>query len=426
MQRGDLRTRLDAQLRVEVRQRFVHQEHLRLAHDRTAHRNALTLAAGEVGRLAVEEVVEVEDSSRLLDAPAPVLLVDLLHLEVEADVLGHGHVRVQRVRLEDHRDVAILRRHIGDVSVADQDVAVVDRLESGQHPQRRGLSAARGADEHEELAVADLEVEGIHGRRIGARIGPAGVLERDGGQAVLLVSWDVRASRGDSIMAAANDPERTLAPRHHRVAMSEVALFGRLAHRWVGSPGCDERSGAIRAVGSSLGGAPSGSRRCCCGSPCETATVSDLVHLHGATFDLVVDVATATPTIVHWGQPLGDGAELAALDVVLGRPAVAGALGSVAPISVVPLHADGFVGRPGLAGRRGGGRDWAPRFVPTAHRQAGNALTVESHDGVAGLTLTTEISATDVVQRPGDDHQLRRSPLLARRVDGQPAAARLG
>ncbi len=143
--------------------------------------------------------------------------------------------------------------------------------------------------------------------------------------------------------------------------MSEVALFGRLAHRWGGGW---------------VGGGRS--RRCCCGSPWETEVVSDLVHLRGATFDVVVDVATATPTIVHWGQPLGDGADLAALDVVLRRPAVAGALGSVAPISVVPLHADGFVGRPGLAGRRGGGRDWAPRFAPTAHHRSDDVLTVES------------------------------------------------
>ncbi|MGB7879717.1 MAG: hypothetical protein WBL31_13205, partial [Ilumatobacteraceae bacterium] len=60
--------------------------------------------------------------------------------------------------------------------------------------------------------------------------------------------------------------------------------------------------------------------------------MSDLVHLRGATFDLVVDVASATPTIVHWGQLLGGGADLAGLDAALGRPAVAGALGSVAPI----------------------------------------------------------------------------------------------
>ena len=41
----DLGPHLDAQLRVEVRQRLVHQERLRLAHDRPAHRDALALAA---------------------------------------------------------------------------------------------------------------------------------------------------------------------------------------------------------------------------------------------------------------------------------------------------------------------------------------------------------------------------------------------
>ena len=240
LERSDLRTRLDAQLGVEVRQRFVHQEHLRLAHDRTAHRHALTLPTGEVRRLAVEEFVEVEDPSRFLDAPAPVLLLHLLHLEVKADVLGHGHVRVQRIRLEDHRDVAILRRHIGDVTVTDQDVALVDRFEPGQHPQRRRLAAARRADQHEELAVADLEVERIDGRGVGARVGPAGVLERDGGQAVLLVSWDVRrpVAPPSWLLRTTHAHSRAAGPR--RRAMSEVAVFGRFAHRWGGWPACDE------------------------------------------------------------------------------------------------------------------------------------------------------------------------------------------
>ena len=123
----------------------------------------------------------------------------------------------------------------------------------------------------------------------------------------------------------------------------------------------------------------------------------DLVHLRGASFDVVVDAATATPTIVYWGQALGAAPDLVALDAALGRPTVAGALGTVAPVSIVPLHAEGFVGRPGLAGRRGGGRDWAPRFAPTAHRLAGDVLTVDSLDDVAGLALTTEISVADVV-----------------------------
>ena len=47
----------------------------------------------------------------------------------------------------------------GDVAVADADRAAVDVLEAGEHAQRGGLAAAGGADEDEELAVADLEVE---------------------------------------------------------------------------------------------------------------------------------------------------------------------------------------------------------------------------------------------------------------------------
>src|SRR5882672_9554125 len=48
VQRLDLGAHRDAQLRVEVGQRLVEQEHLRLAHDRAAHRDALALAAGEL------------------------------------------------------------------------------------------------------------------------------------------------------------------------------------------------------------------------------------------------------------------------------------------------------------------------------------------------------------------------------------------
>ena len=60
----DLGAHLHAQLRVEVRQRLVHQERRRVAHDRAAHRHALALAAGEVGGLAVEVLGRGRASSR--------------------------------------------------------------------------------------------------------------------------------------------------------------------------------------------------------------------------------------------------------------------------------------------------------------------------------------------------------------------------
>ena len=103
----DLRARLHAQLRVEVGERLVHQERGRLAHDRAAHRDALPLAARERPRLAVEIGLEAEQPRRLLDAPLDLLLVHLLQLQAEADVVVDAQVRVERVALEDHRDVAV-------------------------------------------------------------------------------------------------------------------------------------------------------------------------------------------------------------------------------------------------------------------------------------------------------------------------------
>src|SRR6187431_2539204 len=163
LQRCDLGTRLDAELGVEVRQRLVHEEHLRLTHDRTTHGDALTLATGECLRLAGEVLLEVEELGGLEDAGSTLFLADAGDLQGEAHVLGDRHVRVQRVVLEHHRDVAVLRRDVGDIAIADQDAAGVDLFEAGQHAQQGGLSAAGGADENQELAIGDLEAQLVDG-----------------------------------------------------------------------------------------------------------------------------------------------------------------------------------------------------------------------------------------------------------------------
>ena len=69
VQARQLGAHADAQLRVEVRERLVHQERGRLAHDRAAHRDALALTARERRGPAVEQVLEPEQARRLGDAP---------------------------------------------------------------------------------------------------------------------------------------------------------------------------------------------------------------------------------------------------------------------------------------------------------------------------------------------------------------------
>ena len=163
LQARHLGPHLHPQLRVEVGERLVHQEDLGVADDRPPHRHPLALAAGEVGGAAVEVLGEVEGRGRLLDLLVDLGLVDLGQLQREAHVLAHGHVRVERVVLEDHGDVAVLGRAVVDHVAADLQLAAGDVLEPGDHPQRRRLAAARRPDEDHELAVGDVEVHLLDG-----------------------------------------------------------------------------------------------------------------------------------------------------------------------------------------------------------------------------------------------------------------------
>ncbi|MGA9278944.1 alpha-galactosidase [Ilumatobacter sp.] len=124
--------------------------------------------------------------------------------------------------------------------------------------------------------------------------------------------------------------------------------------------------------------------------------MSSLVRLskqyRSEAVDVVVDVSTGAPTIVFWGRSLGEGAEIDAIVSALDRPLVHGTFDTVAPISVVPEHGSGFVGRPGLVGRRGGGRAWAPRFATVGSEVRGDTLIVDAVDEIAELRLRTTIS----------------------------------
>ena len=70
VQLDQLEPRLDAQLRVEVRERLVHQERVRLAHDRARERDALPLPARELPRVAGAAARRARGSRRRGGRPA--------------------------------------------------------------------------------------------------------------------------------------------------------------------------------------------------------------------------------------------------------------------------------------------------------------------------------------------------------------------
>ena len=162
MQAQDLGAHLHAQAGIQGGERLVHQQHLRLLDDRPADGHALLLAAGELAGLHGELVGQAEGGGHLIHLLVHAGAGEAGDAQRVADVLAHRHVGEQRDVLEDHGDVALLRGQRGDVGVAEPDAAGGGGLEAGDHPQSGRLAAAGGADEGEELALADLERQVAH------------------------------------------------------------------------------------------------------------------------------------------------------------------------------------------------------------------------------------------------------------------------
>ena len=104
------------------------------------------------------------------------------------------------------------------------------------------------------------------------------------------------------------------------------------------------------------------------------------------------------PFIAYWGAPIVDVDDEAAIDEAVSelmpRGALPGGLDQECAIGLVPMHGDGWMGRPGLLGHRRGGTAWAPRFKdahvsPLGGGGAGCMITVR--DDVAELELVLRI-----------------------------------
>ena len=99
---------------------------------------------------------------------------------------------------------------------------------------------------------------------------------------------------------------------------------------------------------------------------------------------VLVAQADTMPAVV-WAGPV----PRAGLDPAV----VAAAADGTWPCALLPEHATGWFGRPGLSGHRAGGRDWSARFRPARVSHLGRQVRIQGADEVAGLALLTEIEA---------------------------------
>jgi len=149
----------EAKQRVEIGQRLVHQDHVRLHRQRPRNRHALPLAARQFAGIALEQLLNMHQAGGSVHASIDFCLWQLLHAHAERNVLEYRQMREHRIVLEHHRDTPRSWRELIDATTADPYLALRGRLQARDDAQQRRLAAAGRAEQDHELAVGDRETD---------------------------------------------------------------------------------------------------------------------------------------------------------------------------------------------------------------------------------------------------------------------------
>ena len=140
---------------VERGERFVHEQHLRLDHQRARETHALLHAAGKLFGIRRLEAVEAHGVDHLQRALVALNRADAARHQRRFHVLQHGEPGKQREALEDDGDVGNLPVHRFAVP---EHVARGRLGQAGQHAQQGGFSRARRAQQGDNLARTHLQI----------------------------------------------------------------------------------------------------------------------------------------------------------------------------------------------------------------------------------------------------------------------------
>ncbi len=154
---ADLVAESRAHLGVERREGLVQEKDLGPDRERPGQRHPLLLAAGHLGCVAVRVGRQADQVEHLQGSALALRRRDPAHLQAECHVLPGDHVWEQRVRLEHHADVTLVRGHGGHVGPVDHHPAAVCLFQAREQAQRRRLSATRGSEQRHQLARRDGE-----------------------------------------------------------------------------------------------------------------------------------------------------------------------------------------------------------------------------------------------------------------------------
>ncbi|OIQ70522.1 hypothetical protein GALL_478660 [mine drainage metagenome] len=151
-----------AQSGVQIGQRLVAQQQPRTHRQRACQRHPLLLPARQRMRMAPGQVGKAHVGEH--GAGAVTRLRATHAVQRQGDVVQRAQVRPQRVVLEHHAELALLRRQEGAASLVDHraakaHAATVQPFQTRHQPQQRGLARPGRAEQAENLALLQLQAE---------------------------------------------------------------------------------------------------------------------------------------------------------------------------------------------------------------------------------------------------------------------------
>ena len=145
-------------LRVEPRERFVHQQDPRLGHEASRERHTAAHAAGKLVRKRSFKAAQIHQLQRFPRAPSALRLRHGARFEGELDVADRGAPRQQPVILKHIADrtpvVEFFARR-----AADANLPAVGFEDTGNNIEERALAGAGCAEQSNDRLLADREID---------------------------------------------------------------------------------------------------------------------------------------------------------------------------------------------------------------------------------------------------------------------------
>ena len=124
-----------AQFEVESTERLIEKQHFGLIDEGASQRDALSLSAGKLARLACAITGQLDQFQHVLGGTVSFGLSGAPHHQPIGHIVKNAEMRKQRIILKDRVDVAPVGRHAASTFAKDLNLAVSRLLEACNQPQ---------------------------------------------------------------------------------------------------------------------------------------------------------------------------------------------------------------------------------------------------------------------------------------------------